>query len=59
MEEFIKLLREELNGFGSDHGMHEPDTGAFVFDNESSMAYAEGLERALEIAENLQSTEPN
>lgn len=48
MSGYRKKLEAMIQAYGEENGHHEPDTNAFVFDNESAQMYAEGLDSALE-----------
>tara|TARA_R110002167_G_scaffold43348_1_gene131042 strand:- start:594 stop:770 length:177 start_codon:yes stop_codon:yes gene_type:complete len=49
IEKISAALEKKIEDFCSNHGMHEPDTNAFVFDSDAAEAYCEGLSDALEI----------
>ena len=51
IEKAIKDLQEKIDEFCDENGHHETDTNAFVFVNNESESYAEGLSDALNIIE--------
>lgn len=52
--DLIKALEAAIGTYCSEHGYQEPDTGAYIFDNEDvGQSYCDGLESAIEIAKNL------
>lgn len=46
-------LQEKIDAFNNEHGHHEPDTNAFVYDNYENACYADGLDDALAIVNSV------
>ena len=51
IEKAIEDIQKKIDDFCDENGHHETDTNAFVFVNDESECYAEGLSDALNILE--------